>query len=96
MDLLTETRTIQSKLPEWDSCSGMTTERLNRRFAFLLSKGDIHAAISLITEHGKGGMLELTPEVRAALLDKHPPAQLPNPDVLICGEIPTVHASFRI
>ena len=74
MELLAEACTIQSRLSEWDSCSGMTTERLNRRFAFLVGKGDIYAAISLITEHGKGGVLELTPEVRAALFDKHPPA----------------------
>ena len=36
-------------------------------------------------------MLELTPEVRAALLDKHPPVQLANLNVLIRDELPAVN-----
>ena len=93
MELLAEARTIQSRLPEWDKQSGMTTERLTRRFASLIGRGDItdiHAAISLVTEHGKGGVLELTPEVRSALLAKHPPPQPVDPDVLMQGEQPVV------
>ena len=53
-ELLDEARTIQSRLPEQDSCNGMTSHKLNRRFAAMVSKGNIHAAISLITEHNKG------------------------------------------
>ena len=34
MELLAEACTIQSRLPEWDSCSGVTTEMLKKRFAF--------------------------------------------------------------
>lgn len=85
-ELLAEARTIQSRLPDLDSRIGMTTEKLNRRFALLIGKGNIHAAISLITEHGKGGVLDLTPEVRAALQSKHPLAQPMDPDVLLQGE----------
>ena len=88
MELLADACTIQSRLPEWDSCSGVSTERLNRHFASLVGKGNIHAAISLITGHARGGVLELTPEVRPALLDKHPPAQPVNP--IVHGEQPTV------
>ena len=90
-ELLDEARTIQSRLPQRDSQRGLTTHRLNRRFADLFSKGEIHAALSLITEHGKGGVLELTPEVREALKAKHPHAQPVDPDVLIQGSSPTVN-----
>lgn len=80
-ELLEEARTIQSRLTELDWQWDMTTSKLNRRFAALIRKGEVHSAISLITEHGKGGVLELTPEVRAALRTKHPQAKPANPDV---------------
>lgn len=91
-ELLEEARTIQSRLPELDLQRGTTTPKLNRRFAALIRKGEVHSAISLITEHGKGGVLELTPEVRAALRTKHPQAKPANPDVLLQGEVPTVNS----
>ena len=53
-ELLEEARTIQSRLPKLDMERGTTTSKLNRRFTALISKGEVHAAISLITEHGKG------------------------------------------
>jgi hypothetical protein len=59
--------------------------------AALVSKGNIHAAITLITEHHKGGILELTPDVRSALKAKHPKAQPANPEVLLHGEPPAAH-----
>ena len=61
-------------------------------FAALIRKGEVHSAISLITEHGKGGVLELTPEVRAALRTKHPQAKPANPDVLLQWEMPAVNS----
>ena len=57
---------IKTAIPDQDSRNGLTSHKLNRRFAALVSKGNIHAPISLITEHNKGGVLELTPEVRSA------------------------------
>ena len=83
-ELLDEARTIQSRLPP-------TSHKLNRRFAALVSKGNIHAAISLITEYNKGGVLELTPEVRSALQAKHPTAQPAHPEALLHGELPTIN-----
>ena len=77
--------------PGSQSSNGMTSHKLNRRFAAPVSKGIIHAAISLITEHNKGGVLQLTPEVRNALKSKHPKAQPANPEVLLHGEIPAVN-----
>ena len=78
-ELLEEARTIQSRLPKLDMQRATTTSKLNRRFAALISKGEIHAAISLIMEHVKGGVLDLTPEVRAILRTKHPQAKPANP-----------------
>ena len=69
----------------------MSSSKLNRRFAALVSKGNIHAAISLITENNAGGVLALTPEVCDALKEKHPKAQHANQDALLQGEIPSIH-----
>ena len=88
-ELLEEARTIQSRLTELDRQRGKTTSKLNRHFAALIRKGEVHSAISLITEHGKGGVLELTPEVRAALRTKHPQAKPAIPDVLL--QVPAVN-----
>ena len=55
-----------------------------------MSKGEINAALSLIPENGKGGVLQLTLEVRAALRAKHPSAQ-PAAEVLLPGEPPVVN-----
>ena len=90
-ELLDEARTIQSRLPAYDTQKGMTSHKLNRRFASLVSKGNIHAAISLITEYNKGGILDLTPEVRSSLDAKHPKAQPASPDVLLRGETPAIN-----
>ena len=46
---------------------------------------EIHAAISLITEDGKGGVLELTHEVQEALQAKHPEPQPAFIEALIQG-----------
>ena len=90
-ELLEEAHTIQSRLTELDQQRGMTTSKLNRRFAALIRKGEVNSAISLITEHGKGGVLELTPEVRAALRTKHPQAKSANPEALLQGEAPVIN-----
>ena len=74
-ELLEEANTIQARLPKLRKQRAMTTLKLNRRFAALISKGEIHAAISLITERGKGGALKLMhPEVKEARRAKHPEA----------------------
>ena len=89
-ELLDEARTIQSRLPDQDSRNGLTSHKLNRRFTTLVSKGNIHAAIS-ITEYNRGGVLELTPDVRSALKVKHPKAQPANPEAMLHGELPAVN-----
>ena len=51
---------FQARLPQLDRQRGMTPQKLNRCFSALISKGNIHAVISIITEYGKGGVLKLT------------------------------------
>ena len=63
---------IKSRLLKCDNNTGMTIEKINRRFSGIISNGENHTAISLITEHGKGGVLEVTPEVLEVLKEKHP------------------------
>ena len=60
----------------------------------LISKREIHAGISLITEHGKGRVLELTHEVQEALRAKHPEAQPTSTEALIQGETPVINSIF--
>ena len=93
-ELLEEARTIQSRLPEHDSRNGQTSHKLNRRFAALVSKGNIHAAMSLITEYNKGGVLDLTPEVRSALKVKHPKAQSANPEAMRCCRVSCLQSTL--
>ena len=91
-ELLEVAHTIQSQLPELDQQRGTTTTKLNRCFAVLIRKGEVHSTISPIADHGKSEVLEVTPEVQAALRTKHPQAKPANPDVMIQGEVPKVNS----
>ena len=82
---------LAARLPQLDSKDGMSSSKLNRCFAALVSKGNIHAAISLITENNAGSVLTLTQEVCDALKEKHPKAQPASQDALLQGEIPSIH-----
>ena len=72
--------------------SALGHDNIESKSAFCRPQGEVHSAISLITEHGKGEVLELTPEVRAALRKKHPQAKPANPDVLLQGEVPAFNS----
>ena len=74
-----------------DRLSGITTEKIKRCFSTPITIGEINAALSLIMEHGKGGVLELTPKVCAKLKAKHPLAQPAAPEELLSGEPPIVN-----
>lgn len=82
---------LAARLPQLDSKDGMSSSKLNRCFAALVSKGNIHAAISLITENNAGSVLTLIQEVCDALKEKHPKAQPASQDALLQGEIPSIH-----
>ena len=71
-EFLDEAKTIQSRLPEMDCRIGLTSEKIDGRFATLMSKGEVNTALSLITAHGKGGVLPLTPEKCGLLCRPNP------------------------
>ena len=58
---------------------GTTTSKLNRHSAALIRKGEVSSAISLITECGKGGVLELTPEEYTSCTEDKAPSETHKP-----------------
>ena len=95
-DLLWEGRTIQQRIPKPNSKDSQ--QRLARSFANLMFEGKTKAAIRLLTEDSKGGVLRLSDQVtdtnqtvRDVLINKHPPGQPAHPDSVIDGDPPEVH-----
>lgn len=94
-DLVSEGRTIQRRIPK--SYPGDGQKRLARSFANLMFEGKTKAAIRLLTEDVKGGVLRLSDNVdsnktvRDVLIDKHPSGQPAHPDSVIEGDPPQVH-----
>ena len=94
-DLVSEGRTIQQHFHK--SRQKYSEQRLARSFANLMFEGKTKAAIRLLSEETKGGMLHLgdkvdtTTTVRDVLVDKHPPGQPAHPESLIDDVPPEVH-----
>ena len=96
--LLQEGRTIQKRLTSSSNKFTMSDEHLARSFSNLMMVGKVKAALRLITNHSKGGLLPLdslvattdsSPEtVRQSLLKKHPPGEPLKPSA-ICTPDPT-------
>ena len=93
-ELLKEGRTIQQRIPMPPPT--VSQEHLARSFANLMFQGKTNAAIRLLTQQGKGGALRLDDcvdpnnaqrTVKDILIDKHPPGQPVQPDI-ITKEIP--------
>ena len=82
-ELVREGRTIQQRLPK--SRPARADSNIARTFSNLMFKGKCKAALDLLSESDKGGILHLdarvnpddlsSPTVREALLQKHPPSQ---------------------
>jgi len=89
-ELLREARVLQ-KLSQKHRPGIMSAENLSRRFTHLMLEGKVNAAIRLITEQSKGGVLPLGSEVEAMLRQKHPAAEPGNPDVMISGCVEEFH-----
>ena len=78
----------------------MSNERLARSFANLMFQGKTKAALRLLSEQSKGGVLHLDDpvetgkgqrKVRDILADKHPPGQPAHPDTIINDNPTDVH-----
>ena len=85
--LIKEGRTLQQRLPKFFNMQ--QDEHLARSFANLMFKGKTHAALDLLANNGKVGVLRLDdpsnpsdtnlPSVREVLQSKHPPSLVPRP-----------------
>lgn len=99
VSLIKEGRTLQHRLPQ--SSSVKHDERLARSFANLMFKGKIHAALDLLANRGKGGLLRLddradpndpaSPSVSDVLHSKHPSGQPASVDSILPGVPLEIH-----
>ena len=98
-DLVREGKSIQDRLPRCDS--KREEEHLSRSFATLMFQGKTQAALQLLSNKGKGGLLRLgnttdaddpySLTVKEVLKEKHPPAAPSTPGSLINGIPPDLH-----
>ena len=101
-NLILEGRTLQNRLPKISSSTN-DEKKFVRAFSNLMFKGKTSAALQLLSQRGKGGILHANdPIIRSdpgsetvldVLRSKHPHAQPASPKVLPLGhtEIPQVH-----
>lgn len=100
-DLVREGRTIQQRLPKTFLQNDENESRLARRFANLMFQGKTKAALDLLSNCGKGGVLHLdqpanpnepdSGTVREVLASKHPTSHPASPDSCLLGPPPEVH-----
>ena len=97
-ELLREGRTIQQRLSK--ASPPFKKEKISRSFANLMFRGKTKAALRLLSEQSKGGVLHLDDpietengqrKVRDILLEKHPPSQPVHHDAIINDDPPDVH-----
>jgi hypothetical protein len=84
LSLLSESRTLQSRLLQQKRHID-DKGHLIRGFTNLMLQGKINAALRLISDQSKGGILPLTADIQTLLQKKHPPAESSSPDALING-----------
>ena len=94
-ELMREGRTIQQRIPK--SSQSMKSEHLARSFANLMFQGKTKAALRLLSDKNRGGLLHLDDpvdgkgSVREVLTSKHPPSQPAHPDTIINDDPKEVH-----
>ena len=91
--LMKEAKTIQGKL-ERSIELGKAQAPLDKRFANLVMKGNIRAALKLLDQNAQCGVHTMSEEVLQDLREKHPigiPAPL---EVLLRGPIVEIHPSY--
>ena len=88
-ELVREGRAIQNRIPTRHPQGGV--QQLARSFANLMFQGKTHAALHLLTDKGKGGVLHIHDTVKDVLKSKHPPGQVATPESIYQGQPPEVH-----
>lgn len=82
-ELLREGSTIQAKLPM--NPKDLKEEQLAKTFAKVVLEGKINAAMKLLDQQSKRGVLPLPQSTINELKQKHPEASEANPSLLIDG-----------
>ena len=72
-ELFFEASTIQKRLKS--HVGSHSIESISKRFSALMQSGRVSAAVKLLSENAENGILPLTDETVALLIDKHPPGQ---------------------
>ena len=103
--LLHEGRTIQKQLSSGPNKTPSHDAKVAHRFSKLMMEGKVKAALRLITDQERGGLLPLdsvassegttTNTVRDILLEKHPSAQPPFPSA-ICEPSETIYEPHSV
>ena len=93
-DLLSEGKTIQSRLPRLSPHNPQ--QGLARSFANLMFEGKTKAAVRLLSDHSNSGTFHLddvidNKSVKDILHDKHPSHRSPHPDSLLTGDPADIH-----
>ena len=88
-DLLFESETIQKLLTSAQKPS--TIAEISRKFKQLMQKGNISAALKLLTNNMGHGILPLDQKTISQLVLKHPQKSCASEDILINGPIEKVH-----
>ena len=101
-ELLREGRTIQQRISK--TSPSFNNEQISRSFANLMFQGKTKAALRLLSEQSKGGVLHVDDpietengqrKVRDILLEKHPPCQPVHNDAIINDDTPDVQQAVN-
>ena len=87
--LFEEAKTIQNTLPSLQKPK--TQEELRKKFVKVMRKGNINAAIKLLTNSMQNGVVPLSEETLQLLKMKHPEEVPASPDILFKDEPVAIH-----
>ena len=87
--LMNEAETLQSRLPKIEGKRDIAST--SKRFQAQMEKGNINAAIRIVTNNMGGGILPLNDETLSLLEQKHPEGREVNEDFILQGPISTVN-----
>ena len=88
--LLDESQTLQERLPKTSTKSDISA--ISKRFANHMKKGEINKAINVITNNMVNGILPLTDETIALLVEKHPKPKEACSEIMLHGPVKPINA----
>ena len=88
-ELFFEGETIQASLKSIKKISSIS--EISKKFKEQMSKGNINAALNLLTNNMENGVLPLNAQTLQQLAQKHPESKAAPSDILLQGPVPKVH-----